>query len=200
MILEPVISNCDSILSKDGTVLTEPFLSTCDHVLPFIDQLGTGLIIVRADVSGNIERLRTRWKSNSEAYAAVTDIALLEKSKGEHEGSRSCAKGLLWLTRGMRFIVQLLQCTAEDPSMQFSAAVRKAYAAVLQPYHGMISSSAFSIAMAFVPSREAFLDRLGDSEEAVLKQINLFVDRFGGILKILETWLDSNGLNNPEKV
>lgn len=29
--------------------------------------------------------------------------------------------------------------------MQLSAAVRQAYAAVLQPYHGMISSSAFSV-------------------------------------------------------
>lgn len=106
MILEPVITNCGTVLNVDGNVLTEPFLSTCDHVLPFIgmwsascmqsdhlqpvytiahrataqhnnarllyraaviaaafcldshtfaDKLGTGLMIVRADVSGNIE-------------------------------------------------------------------------------------------------------------------------------------------------
>ena len=45
------------------------------------------------------------------------------------------------------------------------------------------------IAMAFVPSREAFLDRLGASEELTMQQIGQFVQQFGGIVKILEDWL-----------
>lgn len=36
MILEAVTNNCDNVLDSNGHVQTEPFLSTCDHVLPFI--------------------------------------------------------------------------------------------------------------------------------------------------------------------
>ena len=46
-----------------------------------------------------MQRLRTKWQSDQLAYNLITDIALVEKQKGEHKGSRSCAKGLLWLTR-----------------------------------------------------------------------------------------------------
>lgn len=173
-VLSEVSAACDTILDPDGSILTDPFLGTCNHVLPLIDQLGTGLMIVRSDVSGNIEvnfphfwlillvpltcwpvrnkllqRLRTQFRMDPSLYRAVTDIALNEKRLGNHRGSKSCAKGLLWLSRAMHFVVQLLRFIANDPQIELSTAVKQAYVAVLQPYHGMISYSAFNVRLVY---------------------------------------------------
>ena len=79
-------------------------------------------------------------------------IANMDRSPSSHRSHRlQMRKRRSWVLnricscRGMRFIVQLLHFTAEDPSMQFSACVGKAYSTVLKPYHGFISSSAFSV-------------------------------------------------------
>lgn len=45
----------------------------------------------------------------------------------------------------MRFIVQLLDNLLKDRSCEFSDAVTHAYQAMLKPYHGWLSSSAFAV-------------------------------------------------------
>jgi hypothetical protein len=43
--------------------------------------------------------------------------------------------------------------------------------------------------MAFVPSRAAFMSKLGDSEDVVLQQIDVFVRDFGDVIRRLHAWL-----------
>lgn len=61
--------------------------------------MGTGLALVKGDVSGNIERLRTRFRTDPDAFKYINDIVLQEVAAGQHTGSSSCTKGLLWLKR-----------------------------------------------------------------------------------------------------
>lgn len=54
-LLANALEHVPSIVGPDGVLLTEPFLSVCRQVLPVLDNLGTGLAIVKQDVSGNVE-------------------------------------------------------------------------------------------------------------------------------------------------
>ena len=47
----------------------------------------------------------------------------------------------------MEFLVALLRRLHDDREVDLPSAAQQAYAATLQPYHGWISSSAFSLAM-----------------------------------------------------
>lgn len=62
--------------------------------------LGTGFFIVESDVSGNVNRLKTRMEEQPERYKHdVFQILLDEKEQGKCMDSDSCTNGLLWLTR-----------------------------------------------------------------------------------------------------
>ena len=62
--------------------------------------LGTGFFIVESDVSGNVNRLKTRMEEQPERYKHdVFQILLDEKEQGTCMDSDSCTNGLLWLTR-----------------------------------------------------------------------------------------------------
>lgn len=81
--------------------------TTCRHVQPCRDhvpdtpaeKLGTAFAMVRADVSGNITRLRDRQADAPGKYADLFPIALDEVASGKSGGSRSATKGILWLKR-----------------------------------------------------------------------------------------------------
>lgn len=66
-LLETTLALVPSIV-KGESVLSQPFLSTCRQVLPVLDKLGTGLSIVRSDVSGNIE---VRPEIRHESYVST---------------------------------------------------------------------------------------------------------------------------------
>lgn len=62
--------------------------------------LGTGFFIVESDVSGNVNRLKTRMEEQPERYRHdVFQILLDEKEQCKCMDSDSCTNGLLWLTR-----------------------------------------------------------------------------------------------------
>ena len=46
----------------------------------------------------------------------------------------------------MEFLVALLRRLHDDPEVDLPTAAQEAYAATLQPFHGWISASAFSLA------------------------------------------------------
>lgn len=75
--------------------------------------MGTGMALVKSDVSGNIERLRTRFATDTEAFKHVSDIVLREVAAGQHTGGSSCTKGLLWLKRyGAHSVASIFSFTA----------------------------------------------------------------------------------------
>jgi hypothetical protein len=53
----------------------------------------------------------------------------------------------------MQFLVALLALLYSQQQCSMSEAVNTAYAATLQPFHGWIVGSTFTLALNFVPSR-----------------------------------------------
>ncbi len=107
-------------VGSDGSVSTQPFLATCNFVLPVLgtvcvvvmsnsmytsdstlttEQLGTGMALVKNDVGGNINRLQQRYATDPNRFTLLDAIVQQEVAGGVHTQSSSCTKGLLWLKR-----------------------------------------------------------------------------------------------------
>ena len=171
---------------------------------PHIDHFGKGLAIVRSDVGGNIDRLDRAFQSDRTAFQTLTSIPAAElarvSSPSDLDG-KSDAKGLLWLVRAQLFVAALLRGLTADRSASVATAARSAYGAHLKPYHGRLTSTAFSVALAFAPGRTSFFDAVGGGgEESVMRDLGPWLDTWESVLADVLAWLDVHGLNDPCKV
>ncbi|QDZ23818.1 glycolipid transfer protein [Chloropicon primus] len=182
-----------------GGIRTQAFLNVCREVLPVVDKLGAGFTVVRIDVNGNVDRIHKRFVTSAEEYENIYAILEGEVQRNEQTGNSSCTKGLLWLKRAMQFLVELLHILHQDKSSSVSDAANAAYEKVLQPYHGWITSGVFWGALKLVPSRETLYANLGQS--ATLEEdMGSFIAQFGAVLSKVHDYMDSHGLNFPDKV
>jgi len=182
-------------------------LTTTLH-LPFAEKLGTAFILVKSDVGGNIDRLSTRASLRPQYLDDIFTIITDEVDAGSHTDSSSCTKGLLWLKRAMQFITELLNLLSfstntSEPPMTMSDAVTQSYASTLQPFHGWIVGSTFTIAFKLAPTRDSLFEKLGvvnKQGSEGMTQMAEFCEEYGSILKEIHEYMESNGLNDPAKV
>uniref|UniRef100_A0A6U1G441 Glycolipid transfer protein domain-containing protein n=1 Tax=Tetraselmis chuii TaxID=63592 RepID=A0A6U1G441_9CHLO len=198
--LEPAFAALAEVKGPNGNIRTSKFLDACSAVLPIVDKLGTGFMIVKGDINGNITRLRDRAATNPERYE---DFFLIVKDdcaelNGKYASSSSVTKGMLWLKRAMQFVSGLIQKMVADKSMTVSQAASTTYKETLSNYHGMITGGAFSMALKLVPARETFLSKLEceDPEAELGRMVTLLVP----LLDEIHQFLVSINQDDPGKV
>ncbi|KAK9836470.1 hypothetical protein WJX74_001113 [Apatococcus lobatus] len=186
---------------RDGQnhVRTQELLDVCRELLPVLDKFGTSFLIVRSDVGGNINRLAQRQAQDPVRYKIIDGI-IDEEVAQQQLGSSSCTKGLLWLKRAMEFVVALLKRLHDDHDVSLATAANEVYYATLYKYHGWITSSAFVLALKLVPSREAFLEKLGTPGKEMMEEMQQFIMVFGSLLAQIHKFLADKGLDDPAKV
>jgi len=199
--LQQATSRIASIASTEGCPDTAAFLDVCRLVLAVVEKLGNAFFPVRADISGNIQRLETRAQTDSARYVHLFDMVHDEVAAGKSGESSSCTKGLLWLKRAMEFVLAIVRSTQEHPNKSSGEVVSTTYKATLMQFHGYISSTAFTLAFNFVPTREYFVDSIGSgSAEETSKQMLEFVAAFAPVLQEVHQFLVKHGLDDPTKV
>jgi len=198
-VFSTLLQHVGEIEDGNGGVRTQAFLNVCREVLPVVDKLGAGFTVVRIDVNGNIERLHKRFITSAAEYETLYKIIESEVEKNDHTDNSSCTKGLLWLKRAMQFLVELLRILHADKNASVSTAANAAYEKVLQPYHGWLTSGVFWGALKLVPTRESLFQKLGESS-SLEEDMGSFVSQFDAVLSKIHTYMDSNGLNFPDKV
>lgn len=147
------------------------------------------------------QRLHARFLTDPARFSRLFAIVEDEVARGEHEGAKSCAKGLLWLKRAMQFIVGLVRGVGRGQDT--AAAVQDAYGSALRPYHGMFSYGAFQTAFRFLPTSQALLAAVcgaGADESAARADFSAFAGAFAPLLAEVDAWIESKGLNDPAKV
>ncbi len=127
------------------------------------------------------------------------DILLDEKKANAHAANTSCSKGLLWLKRFLEFVIVLVSKLAENQQTETKEAASVAYAEKLKPFHGWVSSSAFSVVLQFPPARKGFVDSLG-GEDVLRSDGKELVEKFRPVLKRIDDFLTKEDLNDPTKV
>ncbi|KIY92705.1 hypothetical protein MNEG_15258 [Monoraphidium neglectum] len=102
----------------------------------------------------------------------------------------------------MEFMLAIMAALQERPDAAMSDVVGEIYHKTIHRWHGFLTSSAFTVAFAFVPSREAFLNRLAGGKYCgrTAADMAAYVDQFSALLAEVHKFLDKHGLDDPRRV
>ncbi|KAK2870886.1 hypothetical protein Q8A67_023413 [Cirrhinus molitorella] len=137
-------------LPDTNEIATKTFLESVAHLPPFFDCLGSKVFApIKADINGNITKIKAVYDSDPVKYETLQQILLIEKSiYGSEWPKVGATLALMWLKRGLRFIQILLQSLAdgerdEDNPNLIRINITKAYDQALKRYHGWIVQKVF---------------------------------------------------------
>ncbi|XP_038043485.1 glycolipid transfer protein [Anas platyrhynchos] len=181
-------------LPPDGRVETLPFLEAVAHLPPFFDCLGTPIVYspVKADLAGNIKKIRAVYDSDPAKFQTLQDILQVEKElHGSAWPKTGATLALMWLKRGLKFMLVLLQSISdgerdeEHPNLIRVNAL-KAYEVSLKKYHGWMLQKLFMGSVYALPYKSDLLKALEKGkdvkEEESIEKIHQFVSRVSPIL------------------
>ncbi|KAK9073121.1 hypothetical protein SSX86_007444 [Deinandra increscens subsp. villosa] len=155
----------------------KPFLSLCNFLLHLLDKIGPTMVVLRQDISRNIQRLEKVHESDPKVYSNVVEILKKESKEGTSRKVASSSKAFLWLTRCLDFTVNLLELIGKDNGVDMEKAVEEAYESTLKPWHGWISSTAYRVARKLVPDNKTMIEILvseSKDEETLKDDIKTF--------------------------
>ncbi|XP_028559684.1 glycolipid transfer protein [Podarcis muralis] len=181
-------------LPADKQIDTEPFLEAVAHLPPFFDCLGTPIVYapVKADLSGNIKKIRAVYESNPTKFKTLQNILEAEKEMhGAAWPKVGATLALMWLKRGLKFIQVLLQSLCdgerdeENPNL-IRVNATKAYELALRKYHGWMLQKLFLGSVYALPYKSDLLKALEKGkevkEEETLEKIHQFLSKATPIL------------------
>ncbi|KAK5978246.1 Glycolipid transfer protein [Trichostrongylus colubriformis] len=149
---------------EDGKIPTEQFLSACQGIADFVGFLGTAFSPVKADINGNVVKVRTRFEKDRIGQRYLQD--LIDMDLREHGGNFGIAtEGLLWLKRGLEFMLELLTLMVQEyrsspdksKTENLVAVINKAYEKSLKRHHGFMSKQLFKLVIHAAPYRRTIL-------------------------------------------
>ncbi|KAJ2379183.1 hypothetical protein IW150_000342 [Coemansia sp. RSA 2607] len=166
---------------------TVQFIEAATGVVMLFDELGSAAFtVVKSDISGNIEKIRTKHASNPAEFSTLQKIVLAEAGTKD----RTATQGLLWLKRGLEFTAEGISRNLENKSDELSKSFTEAYEKTLKQFHNFIVKGVFNVAMMACPARADFYKKLGDSEEAVTPGLQEWVQALQNLLRILNAFYE----------
>ncbi|XP_030075048.1 glycolipid transfer protein [Microcaecilia unicolor] len=176
-------------LPADKQIDTCSFLEAVSYLPQFFDCMGSAVFSpIKADISGNIMKIRAVYDTNPTKFKTLQQI--LEGEKEMHASQWPKVGGtlaLMWLKRGLKFIQVLLQSIAdgerdEQNPNSIKVNATKAYEIALKKYHGWMVQKLFSAAVCVAPYKVDFLKALSKGqnvkEEECLEKIRQFLLNF----------------------
>ncbi|KAF1427754.1 Glycolipid transfer protein, partial [Spheniscus magellanicus] len=142
-------------LPADKQIETLPFLEAVAHLPPFFDCLGTPIVYspVKADLTGNIKKIRAVYDSNPAKFKTLQNILEVEREMhGSAWPKTGATLALMWLKRGLKFMLVLLQSISdgerdeEHPNL-IRVNAMKAYEIALKKYHGWMLQKLFTVSV-----------------------------------------------------
>ncbi|MBN3304232.1 glycolipid transfer protein [Amia ocellicauda] len=183
-------------LPADKQVDTRSFLESVSYLPPFFDCLGSKVFSpIKADVSGNITKIKAVYDTNPIRFKTLQQILEAEKEMYGAEWPKVGATlALMWLKRGLKFIQVLLQSIADgekddaNPNL-IRVNATKAYELALKKYHGWLVQKLFTGAMYAAPYKSDFLKALSKGrevkEEDCVEKIRQFLVNYTATVDVL---------------
>ncbi|KAF5906915.1 ARF GTPase-activating protein GIT2-like isoform X7, partial [Clarias magur] len=137
-------------LPNNKEIATKSFLDSVSHLPSFFDCLGSRVFApIKADINGNITKIRAVHDSDPAKYETLQMILEAEKvTYGSEWPKAGATLALMWLKRGLRFIQIMLQSLAdgerdENNPNHIRVNITKAYDGALKRYHGWVVQKVF---------------------------------------------------------
>ncbi|PKK25930.1 glycolipid transfer protein, partial [Columba livia] len=158
------------------------------------DCLGTPIVYspVKADLTGNIKKIRAVYDSNPSKFKTLQNILEAEKEMhGSAWPKTGATLALMWLKRGLKFMLVLLQSISdgerdeEHPNL-IRVNAMKAYEIALKKYHGWMLQKLFMGSVYALPYKSDLLKALEKGkevkEEESIEKIHQFLSKATPIL------------------
>lgn len=166
----------------NSKVDTAAFLEASEALVKLFDLLGsTAFAVVQKDMSGNIEKVRSKLLADPENCSTLQDLILSEAGTK----SKNATQGLLWLVRGLQFTAQAMRNTVDDPSAELKSTFTAAYDKTLSKYHTFVIKPIFKMAMMACPYRKNFFEKLGDDQAKVNEELARWLKALEEIVDII---------------
>jgi len=171
----------------DGDAIsTTEFCDAAESLTGLFDVLGSvAFKPVKADMAGNITKIRTRQNEAPMESHTLQSLVQNELKAKKH----AATEGLLWLNRGLDFTAQALRRNTAQPSEELSGSFRAAYGDTLKPHHSFMIKPIFSAAMSATPYRKDFYAKLGEDQTKVNKEMEEWLAALEKIVKTLNEFL-----------
>ncbi|PKA60594.1 hypothetical protein AXF42_Ash019487 [Apostasia shenzhenica] len=182
------------VRSKDGEMLAKPFIEVCKLIVPIVDKFGMSMAIVKADISGNISKLESKYTSDPSKFEFLYDMVRVEIETKTAKSSTSCTTGVLWLTRAMDFLVELLRNLMDHSDWSMTKACMESYNRTLKRWHGWLATSSFNVALKIIPDRKRFLETIACGSDDINADIQRFCSAFSPLLEANHKFLVSCSL------
>nr|XP_025044059.1 glycolipid transfer protein [Pelodiscus sinensis] len=176
-------------LRKSGDLVPDP-----PQLCPERYCLGTPIVYspVKADLAGNIKKIRAVYESNPTKFKTLKNILEAEKEMyGAAWPKTGATLALMWLKRGLKFIQVLLQSISdgerddENPNLIRVNAL-KAYEIALKKYHGWMLQKLFAGSVYALPYKSDLLKALEKgknvNEEETMEKIHQFLAKATPVL------------------
>lgn len=150
---------------SSSTIETAQFLACCRSVLPVFNFLGATVFgPVKADLQGNIDKLHEKYQTDVVGFAKLLDMVQKELDEGKNATSGRATEALLWLKRGLEFILHFLS-EIHGGNEHLSDCAHRAYGKTLKQHHGWLVQGIFSVAVRAIPSMKTFKRQLAPSPQ-----------------------------------
>ncbi|XP_069788836.1 glycolipid transfer protein [Narcine bancroftii] len=176
-------------LPADKQIDTRAFLESVSHLPAFFDCLGSKLLLlIKADVTGNITKIKNVYETNPIKFKTLQLILEGEKEQyGTEWPEVGATLALMWLKRGLKFIQVMLQSIADgehddaNPNL-IQVNATKAYEMALKKYHNFFKQKLFATTVYLAPYKSDFLKALSKGrevkEEECIEKIRQFLVNF----------------------
>ncbi|KAK7735579.1 hypothetical protein SLS53_007493 [Cytospora paraplurivora] len=173
---------------KANAIATKEFIEAAETSPPYCDLLGaTTFSMVKNDLNGNITKINQRYVEAPAESATLQELVINELKAKKHVAT----EGLLWLTRGLEFLVLALNANVNNKTEELSTSFRNAYGTTLKPHHSFVVKPLFSAAMSACPARADFYKKLGDDQTKVQELMVGYLSSLDKIVGILKAFVNS---------
>ncbi|KAJ3332615.1 hypothetical protein HDU76_013657 [Blyttiomyces sp. JEL0837] len=155
------------------------------------DFLGSALGVVKADIAGNVAKIRTKHLENPTKFNTLQSIITGEAS----EKKRTATEGLLWLKRALEFTSLGLRKSKDNSTEELNVSFNAAYGVTLSQFHSFLIRPVFSVAMKACPYRKEFYTKLGDTDPEFERLFEEWLKALERIVAILVALYIKHGLD-----
>uniref|UniRef100_A0A8C6T357 Pleckstrin homology domain-containing family A member 8 n=1 Tax=Neogobius melanostomus TaxID=47308 RepID=A0A8C6T357_9GOBI len=135
----------DINLDDDNGIPTQEFLDSCYAIVPVLDKLGSTVFApVKMDFVGNIKKIHQKLLSDSDNFPTLQSIVLHEVEREVAHVRNSATEALLWLRRGLKFLMEFLSEVNEGQT-DVPRALNNSYGKTLRRYHGWVVRGVFAV-------------------------------------------------------
>ncbi len=173
----------------EGEISTLEFLEASESLVKLFNLLGsTAFSVVQSDMTGNINKVSTRFLSDPVNCATLQKLILTEIKEG---GKKTATQGLLWLTRGLQFTAVAMRKCIDNQDWELNKCFEKAYNETLIKFHSILIRPVFKLAMKACPYRKDFFLKLGEDSIKVAEQLEAWVKSLEDVVDVIMKFFES---------